>query len=235
MHYLNHGEVRIPVFIVSLLISSLGIVLITRAMLGTSPISSIPFVLSLYLPYTFGQLTLVFNLLCIIGQVLLLRRQFPAIQYLQIAVGLIFSISIDIWMQVFSFLQNEPLWVSLIMLLVGCMTLAFGICLELAAQVLLVPGDGIVKVIAMKGRWRMGGTKVGLDTTLFSIAVLLSNWFGGLGTFTGLGLGTIVSALLVGRFVNFYNRHLFFLERLAQLSLGDHTKEDTAPAAAPLK
>ena len=45
-----------------------------------------------------------------------------------------------------------------------------------------------------------------------------------LGTLTGLGVGTLVSAMLVGRFVNFFNRRVFFIERLARLSLDDETK-----------
>lgn len=235
MNHMNHGEIRIPIFILSLLINSLGIVLITQSMLGTSPISGIPYVLSLYLPFTYGQLTFVLNTLFVLGEVLLLGRHFPPVQYLQIGVTFIFSISIDFWMHLFSFLRQEPLWLSFLLLLAGCMILAFGICLEVAAQVLLVPGEGIVRVISMKGNWRMGSTKVIFDITLCLIAAILSNLFGGLGTFTGLGLGTIISALLVGRFVNLYNHNLFFLEKIADLSLDRAEKRAPSPAALRMK
>lgn len=54
MHYKG---IRIPVFILSILINALGIDLITVAGLGTSAISSVPIVISLYSKWTFGQLT----------------------------------------------------------------------------------------------------------------------------------------------------------------------------------
>lgn len=59
---------------------------------------------------------------------------------------------------------------------------------------------------------------------MVTIAVILSTLYGGLWTLTGLGVGTLVSAMLVGRFVNFFNRRVFFIERLARLSLDDETK-----------
>ena len=111
-----------------------------------------------------------------------------------------------------------------VLLVAGCATLAFGICIEVASQVLMVPGDGAVKAIAQTGKWWMGSTKVAFDSTMVTIAVILSTLYGGLGTLTGLCVGTLVSAMLVGRFVNFFNRRVFLIERLARLSLDDETK-----------
>lgn len=67
-------------------------------------------------------------------------------------------------------------------LVAGCATLAFGICIEVASQVLMVPGDGAVKAIAQTGKWWMGSTKVAFDSTMVTIAVILSTLYGGLGT-----------------------------------------------------
>lgn len=219
MRWMPHAVIRIPVFILSIITTALGIVLITRAFLGTSPISSIPFVLSFYFPYTFGQLTFVLNILFICGEIILLRSRFQLLQLFQIPVIFIFSTAIDLWMHLFSFLQNLPVFLEFCLLISGCMILGFGICIEVASQVLLVPGEGIVKAIAETGKWRLGSTKIAFDCTLCCIALVLSFIFGGLGVLTGLGIGTIISALLVGRFVNFFNAHLFFLGRLARLSL----------------
>ena len=54
---------RIVFFIIGTTFNALGITLITKAYLGTSPISSLPFVLSLGLPPSFGVLTFVFNMI----------------------------------------------------------------------------------------------------------------------------------------------------------------------------
>ena len=57
---------RYIIFIIGLYINSFGVSLITKATLGTSPISSIPYVLSLNFPFTLGQFTIFFSIfICI--------------------------------------------------------------------------------------------------------------------------------------------------------------------------
>lgn len=65
---------RYLVFVIGLFINSLGVSLITKASLGTSPISSIPYVLSLKLPMTLGEFTIFFSVLLILLQLLILRK-----------------------------------------------------------------------------------------------------------------------------------------------------------------
>ena len=60
-------------FTAGLFINSMGIALITKAALGTSPISSLPYVLSLRFPLSFGQFTFIINMFFILGQILLLQ------------------------------------------------------------------------------------------------------------------------------------------------------------------
>ncbi|MFR3881660.1 MAG: DUF6198 family protein [Lachnospiraceae bacterium] len=54
---------RYLIFLVGLFVNSLGVSLITKANLGTSPISSIPYVLSLNFPFTLGNLYHLFQYL----------------------------------------------------------------------------------------------------------------------------------------------------------------------------
>ena len=67
---------RYLIFLIGLFINSLGVSLITKADLGTSPISSVPYVLSLNFPFTLGQFTIVFSLVLILIQFLILRKNF---------------------------------------------------------------------------------------------------------------------------------------------------------------
>ena len=64
-------------FIVGLFVNSLGIALITKGDLGTSPISSIPYTLSIGFTPSLGMFTLYFSLLLIVLQLAILRRKFP--------------------------------------------------------------------------------------------------------------------------------------------------------------
>lgn len=203
-------------FLAGVLINSFGVALITRAALGTSPISSLPYVLSFRFPVTLGQFTFAMNLFFILGQVLLLRRDFQPIQLLQVAVNAVFSAFIDVSMGLLSWLEITSLPMAVLVLILGCAVLAFGISVEVAPRVLMVPGEGIVQAIAAVTGWRFGNVKVGFDAALVSTALVLSLLF--FHRLQGLGAGTILSALAVGRFVNLYNRRLPLISRISALA-----------------
>ena len=203
-------------FLTGVLINSFGVALITRAALGTSPISSLPYVLSFRFPVTLGQFTFAMNLFFILGQVLLLRRDFQPIQLLQVAVNAVFSAFIDVSMGLLSWLEITSLPMAVLVLVLGCAVLAFGISVEVAPRVLMVPGEGIVQAIAAVTGWRFGNVKVGFDAALVATALVLSLLF--FHRLQGLGAGTILSALAVGRFVNLYNRRLPLISRISALA-----------------
>ena len=203
-------------FVAGVLLNSFGVALITKAALGTSPISSLPYVLSFRFPVTLGQFSFVMNMVFILAQVLLLRRQFQPIQFLQIAVNAVFSFSIDVSMGLLSWLEPDALPLQLLALAAGCAVLAFGISIEVAPKVLMVPGEGIVQAIAAVSGWRFGSVKVCFDATLVATALVLSLLF--FHRLQGLGVGTILSALAVGRIVNLYNRRLPLISRISALA-----------------
>ena len=72
---MTNKSLRYFYFFIGVLINSFGVALITKAALGTSPISSVPYVLSLRFAPTLGEFTFVMNLIFIILQPVLLRRQ----------------------------------------------------------------------------------------------------------------------------------------------------------------
>lgn len=203
-------------FVLGVAINSFGIAVITKAALGTSPISSVAYVLDLAFPPTLGEFTFVVNLLFIAGQIVLLRRDFQPLQLLQLAVNVVFSGLIDVSMSILAGLAPVGIVQQLVTLLVGCTILAFGIAVEVAPNVVVVPGEGMVRAIASVSEKPFGSCKVAFDVTLVLIALVLSLlFFHGV---QGLGLGTVISALLVGRIVNLFNRHVPLLAAIASLS-----------------
>ena len=79
----------------------------------------------------------------------------------------------------------------------------------------MVPGEGIVQAITAVSGCRFGSVKVGFDATLVATALVLSLLF--FHRLQGLGVGTILSALAVGRIVNLYNRRLPLISRISAL------------------
>lgn len=207
---------RYGFFVLGVAINSFGVAFITKSALGTSQISSVPYVLSLWKPsMSFGMTTFLFNMLFILGQVLLLKRDFRPLQFLQIAVNILFSGLIDVSMALLWFFQPETLLMRLVSLLVGCVILAVGISIEVAPDTLVVPGEGIVRAISQVTGKPFGTTKVYFDVSLIVIAVVLSFLF--FGKLNGIGVGTVVSALTVGKFVNVIDRHFPLLNYIRAL------------------
>ena len=213
-------------FALGVAINSFGIAVITKAALGTSPISSVAYVLDLAFPPTLGEFTFVINLVFIGIQIALLRRDFQPVQFLQIVVNVVFSALIDVSMAALGTFEPTGLAAQLAALLIGCTILAFGIAVEVAPNVIVVPGEGAVRAISSVSAKPFGSCKVAFDVTLVAIALVLSlAFFRGI---QGLGIGTVVSALLVGRIVNIFNRFVPFLAAIARLS----RSEVGAPEAA---
>ena len=202
-------------FIIGIIINSFGIALITKAGLGTSPISSISYVLSMKFPFTLGQFTFIVNMFFILAQFILLKKDFEPIQFLQIVVNVVFSACIDISMNLLSWLTVNNFMVGLFALLIGCGVLALGISIEVAPDVLVVPGEGIVRAISIVLNKRFGTVKVIFDITLVSTATILSFLF--FGKLSGLGLGTIISAIIVGYIVNLLNKKFLLISYIKTL------------------
>ena len=204
-------------FVVGVALNSFGIALITKGALGTSPISSVPYVLSMQYPLTLGEFTFIINSLFIAAQALLLRRDFKLFQILQIAVNVVFSALIDVSMGALWWLSPSNIVEELLAVLAGSAILGFGVAIEVAPNVLMVPGEGIVRAISTVCHKRFGSTKVAFDCSLVAFAVVLSFVF--FGCLRGVGLGTLISALLVGRFVNIYNAHVPLLGYVVNLRI----------------
>ena len=72
---------RYCLFAIALFVNALGIALITKALLGTSPITSVTYVLSMFTPMTIGQWTIALNLLFVVLELPLMTRKSAALSW----------------------------------------------------------------------------------------------------------------------------------------------------------
>ena len=170
---------RYIIFIVGLYINSLGVSMITKADLGTSPISSIPYVLSLRLPLTLGQFTIIFSILLILLQLIILKRNFKIEHVLQIPVSVAFGYFIDLSMSMLFFVNPQNYIMKLVFLLIGCVILGIDVYMEVLANVVMLPGESFVRAIVFTWEKEFGVTKVIFDVSMTVIAGVLSFIFFG--------------------------------------------------------
>ena len=192
-------------FVIALAINAFGIAFITRALLGTSPITSITYVMSMFTSLTMGQWTIVLNLGFMILELPFMRKEDLrtdlACYLLQIPTTLFFGSFIDVSMNALSWLQPEMYVLKIASLLFGCVILAVGIALEVKANVAMAAGEYFVKAIARRLRTDFGYTKLGFDSSLVALSCIVS--YAVMGTIQGVREGTVVAAVIVGPIVHF--------------------------------
>ena len=201
--------------------NSLGVSLITKASLGTSPITSIPYVLSLSFPFTLGNFTIFFSVFLILLQLLILRKNFKLEHVLQIPISIIFGYFIDLTMLLFTWVNPQTYIMKIVYLLIGCLILGFGVYMEVLADVVMLLGKSFVRAIVLTWRTNFGTTKICFDVSMAVIAAALSVLLSG--HLEGVREGTIVAAVLVGFIARSIGKHLSFLPVLIY---GDDKEEE---------
>lgn len=217
---------RYLIFLVGLFVNSLGVSLITKANLGTSPISSIPYVLSLNFPFTLGNFTIFFSIFLIVLQLIILRKNFKLEHILQIPASIIFGYFIDLTMILFSWVNPEAYIMKIVYLLIGCLILGVGVYMEVLADVVMLPGESFVRAIVLTWKTNFGTTKICFDVSMSVIAAVLSFVFAG--RLAGVREGTVIAALLVGFIARLIGKKLVFLKDMIFLESVSAENENEA-------
>ena len=198
-------------FLFGIFAMTIGIALSCKADLGTSPISSVPWVMSMFMPWSIGEITIVLNLLFIFAQPVLLRQIYWRELIGQLVTLIFFGNGIDFAMSLLSWVEPQTLYWKWFDCLLSTIILAFGVFLCIRAKIFVAAGEGIVLVIAFVSKLKFSIIKNCFDCTLVAISLLLS--FMQFQEMRGVGVGTIAAALLVGRWVQLYSNHLHYFDK----------------------
>lgn len=188
---------RYLLLLAGLSIMAFGVAFSIKASLGTSPISSVPYVVSLFAPLTVGTATIVMHCVFILLQILILRKNYHPIQLMQLPVAAFFGYLTDFGVWAVRGIHCSTYWQQWIVCLIGILLVAAGVSLEVKAGVVVLAGEGVVLAICkVLPKIKFGYMKVGFDVTLVVIACILSFTF--TGHLQGVREGTVAAALLVG-------------------------------------
>jgi len=218
---------RLLLFIAGVFTMSFGVALSIKANLGVSPISCIPYIYSQKYPFTVGEMTIAFNILLILLQILLYRKKYRPIQLIQLPVVFIFGYFIDLTLSFVQHLQATEYIFQFIYCMAGLLILALGVFMEVKAGITYLPGEGLVVAIVDTFRKEFGRIKIYVDSSmvvlgLISSLVLLHN-------LTGIREGTVLAAVLVGVLVRWYDRKLFFVSNWLNGTSDNHPEKVVLP------
>ena len=188
---------RYLLLLIGLSIMAFGVAFSIKASMGTSPISSVPYVISLFTPLTVGTATISMHCVFILLQILILRKNYHPIQLMQLPVAFFFGYLTDFGVWAVQGITCNTYWQQWIVCIIGILLVGLGVSLEVKAGVVVLAGEGVVLAICkVLPKVKFGYMKVGFDVTLVAIACVLSIVF--TGRLQGVREGTVAAALLVG-------------------------------------
>ena len=199
---------RYILFIFSLFFAAMGVAVTKHGELGVSPISSVANIISYKFTFlSLGMWLIIWNCVLILGQILILRKDFKLIQLLQIPLSFVFGYFTDFGMWCVSFIPANSYIIRLILVICGIIILGFGISLSVIANVIMNSGEAFVKAVSDKSKQNFSNVKIGFDVLCVILSIILSLLFFS-GNIVGTREGTIISAFLTGIVVKFFTRIL---------------------------
>ena len=191
-----------------------------RSNLGSSVISSLPYVLSLagpvsFIPaWTIGTYTILMNFIFVICQILILRNRFELVQLFQLVIGFVFGWLIDFNMWLTDFLLCNTLTMQILTQLAGCTIMGIGIAFEIKCGSVTMPGEGISIAISQVSNLPFPKVKIMIDTTLVILAVTACYLFFGKWIWSVVGVGTLFAMVYVGLVVKYTTLHIKWFDRV---------------------
>ena len=214
---------RYLLFIISLFFSGLGVAFAKHGEIGVTPISSVANVMSYkFTSISMGTWLIIWNCVLIVGQIVILRKDFQLIQLLQVPLSFLFGWFTDFGMWLVSFIPADLYPVRLLMVFLGIIILGFGISLAVTANVIMNSGEAFVKAVSDKVHKEFGNVKIAFDVCCVLTAILLSLIFFDF-KIIGTREGTILSAFLTGLTVKFFIRRI--QPPLNRILTGENSKQ----------
>ena len=197
---------RWMLLIVGLLIMAFGVGFSIKGDLGTSPISSLPYVTGQISGLTVGTTTIIMHCVLILLQILILRKNYDWIQLLQLPIAFLFGAMTDFAVDALAFLHPVGYMQQWLFCGIGIILVAVGVSFEVTADVVTLAGEGFVLAVCKVRPIKFGTMKVLFDVSLVTISCILSAVF--LHGIYGVREGTVAAAILVGIISRQINKYL---------------------------
>lgn len=225
---------RILIYLAGLMIIALGINISKMSGLGIAPVSSVPRAVEVTLNsfginpviagqkiVTTGNMVIVIYCVLVLAQIIVLRKEFKAVNILGVPIAIIFGKMVDlvgIDPKAFGHLLNrinfpapQNYIMQLVYIFASIIIIGIGVFVYLRPNLVPMPAEGLAAAISQKTGKQFGNCKTLVDTSLITIALLIQLIFlGGIHSFTGdtvvVREGTILCAVCIGQVVKFLNK-----------------------------
>lgn len=194
---------RLGLYFLGILVLGFGIVLNTKTGLGVAAINSVPYGISEMTSLSLGTVTTILYIIFVVIQIMIYRKiDFKVI--LQIPFSYFMGYVIDFYDSLLNF-TIVSLPIAFILLGIAIVATALGAYVVVTLDLIPNPADGMVKALSQVINKEFGKTKLLFDCTMMIFTIMITYVFSG--SVIGIGVGTVLSAGLIGQIIVIYNRY----------------------------
>jgi len=192
-------------FLIGLFIASMGVALSAKAGLGTSPVASVPYSVSLVNhTLTFGWWLNMWSVLQIAVQIALLRKKCKPVEIIiQTVLAFVYGYLTDFSCKLISGLQANTYIMQFALMILSCFVLGFGIWIQFKGGVAMLPGETMNRAISEVTGKKYENIKIYFDVLYIIVAAAICFIF--IGKLEGVREGSIIAAVLIGNIIKLYN------------------------------
>ena len=192
-------------FLIGLFIASMGVALSAKAGLGTSPVASVPYSVSLVNhTLTFGWWLNMWSVLQIAVQIALLRKKCKPVEIIiQTVLAFVYGYLTDFSCKLISGLQANTYIMQFALMILSCFVLGFGIWIQFKGGVAMLPGEAMNRSISEVTGKKYENIKIFFDVLYIIVAAAICFIF--IGKLEGVREGSIIAAVLIGNIIKLYN------------------------------
>lgn len=216
---LIRGELAL---VVAVIINSFGVVLMLYSGAGISAISSVPFAFSEAFPaLTLGTWTYLFQALLVFS-LMVMRRRFVLPYLFSFVVGFVFGEMLDVHEAWIDILPTDLGW-CILYFVISYGLICFGIALSNRCKLPIIPTDLFPRELSHITGISYPKIKISFDAICLVVTAGITFLF--LGHLEGIGIGTVLAALTMGKTIgligNWMDKHFVFeIHQWKQKSVG---------------
>lgn len=197
---------RLLFYFGGLIIMTLGVAVSVKSDLGVTPISSIPYTMTIVTGMDLGIATMIFSVVVVLFQILLLRKDYKPINLLQIPIGILFGAFLTVGGSVMNFFPDPTNFtLRFLIMLISTVFVALGVFLYVPAGFVPLAPEGFLLAASKLTKIKFSTVKVVCDIAM--VIISLVTCLAAIHSLGSVGIGTIVAAVLVGTEVKLMTKY----------------------------
>ena len=197
---------RLLFYFGGLIIMTLGVAVSVKSDLGVTPISSIPYTMTIVTGMDLGIATMIFSVVVVLFQILLLRKDYKPINLLQIPIGILFGAFLTVGGSVMDFFPDPTNFtLRFLIMLISTVFVALGVFLYVPAGFVPLAPEGFLLAASKLTKIKFSTAKVVCDIAM--VIISLVTCLAAIHSLGSVGIGTIVAAVLVGTEVKLMTKY----------------------------